>query len=703
MNQLLGYVNKIISVGPGGGSVFVLNQRAAQPVKVVANYDVQRAPPAVGICLEVLGEFVESAFGTQFVASSIVPTQPWAGEIVPLLSMYPTFQMFDWRRCHKLWKKLGSDFYHALDNHEFHKFTELLPVSQVLKLFDAWDDYAHLTLLAKFLRRHGAPMSIIQPLLKIYGSETLAKISDSPYRLSMVMEWDEADKLCQKILSLNGGENARDIAAVQAALTHFRGRGLSSVPDRQVIARLSKMLGDRPMAIAALKLATAAKVCVPSWHSPHDIQGASIAKIETSLLTVLDSTFTPSSLPGNVHSFKALVPGVIRTDYCTATSVKEVIAMASGRKKSLLRATAHVSAALEGYRDDSVIHVSTREVNLYETSSRSAAVKRCTYKDVIAGHNRESTSHYMLAFVHNADRLDVLMLNKLLRAIPDDWSWCLLADPDNLPTTGLGNCVELINASKLPLILPHPDFLRHRSPSAVDLGQLKDWLDSKGTSALPAAGFNFLTPQSVEEAQEECLGYYREAIVDGTAIILTATLRASTAFNQTLQSEHLDIRRFDKSDCTEMRLRPGVNGCIGSRVYVRKPNLQRCVLAAEHGTITRINAQSVPMHTPSGEVIMNVGELELEAAGPYSLSREDLEHVELGFAAPIRYRPYRMVDDVIVYIEPSRIMTPQALWAACTLAKRSCHLVGDLKSVNWLAAEQVDTGYINAENGDDDE
>ena len=243
MNKIQGYVNRVISAGPGGGSIFVFHKRGGQPIKVVAEYSVQRDAPAVGSCLEIAGGFEDTVYGTQFVASSLTPIQPFGAEIVPLLSSYPIFQFFSWRRCEKLWKQLGSDLYYALDTRQSEHLKKVLHPAQIYRLFDAWEKHRVLTDLAAYLRSHEAPQAAAQLLVNIYGSDTLAKISENPYRFSMVLDWEQADQLCQKILRPGAGVIERNVAAVVAVLSEYLHHGDTSVSKKQMLTKLQKMLG----------------------------------------------------------------------------------------------------------------------------------------------------------------------------------------------------------------------------------------------------------------------------------------------------------------------------------------------------------------------------------------------------------------------------------------------------------------------------
>lgn len=701
MNKIQGYVNRVISAGPGGGSIFVFHKRGGQPIKVVAEYSVQRDAPAVGSCLEIAGGFEDTVYGTQFVASSLTPIQPFGAEIVPLLSSYPIFQFFSWRRCEKLWKKLGSDLYYALDARQSEHLKKLLPPAQIYSLFDAWENYRVLTDLASYLRSHEAPQATAQLLLNIYGSDTLAKISENPYRFSMVWDWGQADQLCQKILRPGAGVIERNVAAVVAVLSEYLHQGATSVSKKQMLTKLQKMLGPQVNPVVALEQAIDAGYCVSSWKDATDFQGSVIAKIESSLLAFFCESQESSFPNEDATKSGGELPEATTNYEVPVANVRQAILKAKACHKSVLKSTTHIAAAIAAHRDDAVIHIGWNEIGDKKSFTDSSLLSNCSYKDLIGGRlHPEHLNPPKLALIHNGERLDVLTLNKIVRAIPRNWSWCLMADFNSLPTEGIGNALDLIQASSLPRLVPEADFIGHRRPSMINLGQVKNWLANSGALTEPLMGVTFIEAKSATEAEQEIYGAYNEATADGTAVVLTASLSSAAAINAVLQRDHLDVRRFEELDCTEIRLRPGVNACIGTPVYIRKSSAKRCILTGEHGIVSSIEAKPVAIHLPSGEAVTRMGEVNLEVAGPYSLYRDEVADLELGFAAPIRYRPYEMVDDVIVYLEKSKGMTEKALWAACTLAKRKCVLIGSMSNVNWgeTASTQLDTS--NEEKGE---
>ena len=693
MNSITGYVSRIVSVSPGGGSIFTLNQRTGKSMKVVASYDVQSQPPALGTCLEITGSFEESSFGAQFIALSLVPIQPWNNEIVPLLSMHPLFQFFSWRRCEKMWRQSGTDLYHALDNFEFEYFASKLSPSEICNLFKAWESYAFLTSLVAYLSSKGIPALTAQPLLKLYGAEAINKLKVNPYRLSMVLDWETADQICQTNPSASSYENERYIAAVVWVLSQFRKQGHTSVEQRKILAKLAQTLGGSYSANKALNTALEARKCVYDDKIKGRIQGITIAKIEAELIAILRPP-SPLVTPLNRNDAAARCsPRLI------AQNVRHAVELALELGKSLFRANGQIGRSIASHKNELIVHVGLRDAR-EAILNHGMSASGYTYKDIIAGRvTSDHSAQTLLALVHNVERLDVLTLNKILRKIPEKWSWCLITDFDSIRNEGLGNCIDLLGASSLPHFGLGEHFVGHRSASPINILQLKVWLDSHGTSTTPVGGLRFIETNTLTATSEEIIGCYNEAVVDGTAVILTATAKAASNINDILQRDHLAVRRFKKLDCTEIRLRPGTSVCIGSPVYAKTARAQRVVLAGEHGVVTEIYKPPLIIYQADGQATSQIGSLTFEKAGPYTLYADELAQLDLGFAAPVRYRPHAMVDDVIVYLEQSNLMTARAIWAACTLAKRRCILIGNVRDVNWLEHNSL----VDKDNQDEQE
>ncbi len=340
------------------------------------------------------------------------------------------------------------------------------------KVTSAWADQKVIREIMVFLQSHGLGTGRAVRIFKTYGNESIIKVTENPYRLALDIHgvgFKTADTLAMQ-LGIARDSLIRAQAGVRHVLQEISGDGHCAAPWDFLVAESVKLLEITPeiitKAIAGELLAenivreeingTPALFLTPLFRAETGT-ATSILRLISGVLPwgVIDADKAIPWVEGKsgitlsdsqraaIHlalSSKVVVitggPGVGKT------TLVNTILLTLQAKKIRVTLCAPTGRAAKRLSESTGIEAKTIH-RLLEFEPQSFGFKR----------NRENPLETDLVVIDEASMVDVLLMNRLLAAVPDKAALMLVGDVDQLPSVGPGAVLgDIIRSGSVPTI-----------------------------------------------------------------------------------------------------------------------------------------------------------------------------------------------------------------------------------------------------------
>jgi exodeoxyribonuclease V alpha subunit len=350
----------------------------------------------------------------------------------------------------------------------------------------SWQQQKAVRGIIVFMQSHGIGTARAVRIYKTYGEQAVELVRQNPYRLATDI-WGVGFKTADELAGRLGIDRASPLrakAAVRYVLQELSSEGHVGYPEAQVIDRTEALLGiDRaivseaveagrreeefvrepwdgeawlylkPFFLAELGVARALRELSEGAHPlpPSNIE-ATLAWVEQRM--GLELAATQRDAIRRATSQKVLVitggPGTGKT-----TIVRGILEIFSAKGKTVALAAPTGRAAKR----------------LTETTGREAkTIHRLLEFDTALGafkRDREKPLDFDLLIVDEASMVDVVLMNRLLRALPQWACLVLVGDVDQLPSVGPGTVLADVIASQAVPVVRLTEIFRQAEQSWI--------------------------------------------------------------------------------------------------------------------------------------------------------------------------------------------------------------------------------------------
>jgi exodeoxyribonuclease V alpha subunit len=344
-----------------------------------------------------------------------------------------------------------------------------LGAKRVDMIAEAWEDQRHVKDVMVFLQSHGITTGYAVKIFKQYGQEAIQKVRTNPYRLERDIRgigFRIADRIAQN-LGLGKDAPQRVQAGIRYLLNQAADDGHVFLPGgRQkpgqpgLIERAKDILEINaeliPPALEALRaddgvVTEALRYFLPPlYHAEVGVASSVRRLLRTPCEKLLDGS------------------GSVKDDLKLAPTQQEAVDLAAAEKVMILTGGPGTGKTTVTKRILSCFEEGTLKVALCSPTGRAA-------KRLGEATGREArTIHRLLEFqpgegqfkkdyedkldvealiVDEASMIDIVLMNALLRALPDTARLVLVGDVDQLPSVGPGNVLrDMINSGEVPVV-----------------------------------------------------------------------------------------------------------------------------------------------------------------------------------------------------------------------------------------------------------
>ncbi len=400
-------------------------------------------------------------------------------------------------------QRFGVDTLRVLDE-EPARLREALGVGpkRAASVTEAWEEQKHIREVMMFLQTHGVSTNLAVKIYKTYGDDALEVVQEDPYRLARDI-WGVGFKTADKVardLGLPHDAPSRVEAGVAYALSQLADQGHVYVPEDELIRTSAPLLEVEPEliseAIGRLDAEQVVERETLTYREQHQAAASAVREEEavylapfyygeigvTNRLRDLVEDGNTRLAPFRSVDWEALLAQITRDSAIelsaeqrlavrTALSNKvTVLTGGPGTGKTVTVRT--VIAALEAMRRKYALCAPTGRAakRLSEATSRPAkTVHRMLEYSPQHGfqRNEEHPLGVDCLIVDEASMLDLLLTNRLLKAVDSSAHVLFVGDVDQLPSVGAGDVLRDVIGSERVAVIQLTEIFRQAADSGI--------------------------------------------------------------------------------------------------------------------------------------------------------------------------------------------------------------------------------------------
>lgn len=578
----------------------------------------------------------------------------------------------------KLVERFGETIFDVIENYSKRlEEVEGIGPGRRQRIKTAWSEQRFIREIMVFLHSHGVSTSRAVRIYKTYGDAAINQVRANPYALARDIPgigFATADQIAQKI-----GIPRDSLLRAEAGLAHVLSSatddGHCALPCRALIDDAVKLLTVAADIVhaALVRLLAAGQLIQETLAAdelvflPH-LRAAEIV-IATGLLRLAAG---PNQLPP-IDFEKALVWSEEKTGKNLAPSQREALRLALRSRVLVLTGgpgvgkTTLINSILRILRAKNVVCVLCAPTGraakrLSETTGLPAqTIHRLLGLQRTEGSVSRNEVHPLkagLLVVDEMSMVDVPLMARVIRALPDGASLLLVGDVDQLPSVGPGSVLgDLIRSAAVPVVRLTEVFRQAaesriiRAAHAVNQGRMPD-LPGKDEPS----DFYFIERNSPEDIAKTVLELVSQRIPRKLECDGTRDVQVLCPMNR----GSLGVREMNLSlQDTLNPLRPGGPVVekfgwqfrLGDKVIQTENNYDKDVFNGDIGQILRIDLveREVAIRFESREVIYDFGELD-EVSLAYAITIHKSQGSEFpAVVIPLAMQQYVLLQRNLLY------------------------------------------------------
>jgi exodeoxyribonuclease V alpha subunit len=614
-------------------------------------------------------------------------------------------------------QRFGVDTLRVLDE-EPERLREALGVGpkRAQSVARAWEEQKHIREVMMFLQSHGVSTNLAVKVYKTYGDDALQVVQQDPYRLARDIwgvGFKTADKVAQD-LGLPHDAPSRVQAGVAYALSQLADDGHVYAPQEELVAEATRLLEVDPHLISnAIRALDDAEVVhcdtlvYPSLDetpsrvgSLREEQAVYLAPfyygevgVTNRLRDLLDGPATRLA-PFRRVDWEALLTQVTRKSaielseeqrravQAALTNKVTVLTGGPGTGKTVTVRT--VIAALEAMRRKYALCAPTGRAakRLSEATERPAkTVHRLLEYSPQHGfqRNEEHPLEVDCLMVDEASMLDLLLTNRLLKAVDPAAHVLFVGDVDQLPSVGAGDILRDIIASARVAVVRLTEIFRQAADSGIVVNAHRI-----NRGQFPVLNefddFYFFSKEDPEAAAELLVDVVRRRMprkfgLDALDDIQVLAPMYRGACGVSNLNEMLQIALNPASPRKQEKRLGGRVFRVGDKVMQTRNNYDKDVYNGDIGRVTRIDTveQTLTVRVDDRPVVYDWVELD-ELVHAFAISVHKSQGSEYAaVVTPILTQHYLLLQRNLLY-------------TAVTRAKKLVVLLGTRRAI-WIAVK----------------
>lgn len=555
---------------------------------------------------------------------------------------------------------------------------------RIAKIRESWEKQKDIKNVMLFLQGHGVSTAFAAKIYREYGKESVSKVQENPYRLADDI-WGIGFKTADGIASKMGygkDDPRRVRSGILYTLGQLADEGHCFATGEQLLGTAAELLDVGEEAIGAVLadmsgagdvITDGEAIYLPPFHyaecgvarrllALRNGNGSLFSEDEPELPLGEGIVYDETQLEAVRLALKSKVmvltggPGTGKT-----TTTKAIIGAlgSSGMKVLLAAPTGRASKRMSE-----------------ATGMEAKTIHRMLEYNPKDGYQRYADNPLTgdALIVDECSMIDILLMNNLLKAVPDGMRLILVGDIDQLPSVGAGNVLrDIIDSGAVPVIRLTRIFRQAQSSRivmsahAVNAGRLPDLSNGRETD------FFFLREEDPEKVAESIVDLVGRRLPGAYGIgadsiqVLTPMQRGvvgAASLNIALQ-QSLNGNGDSLS-------RGGYTFRKGDRVMQLRNDYDKEVFNGDLGYITEVNLEDRVL-----KVDFDGREIEYDST--------ELDELSLAYATTIHKAQGSEYPVVVIPVMMNHFVMLQRnlIYTGITRAKKVCILIGQLKALSY--------------------
>ncbi len=488
----------------------------------------------VGSVLLIDGNWkMDSRYGRQFQAKTWEETMPATVFGIEKYLGSGLIKGVGPKYAKRIVQKFGTDTIAVIETDVFRlREVDGIGEKRIRKIAESWEQQKEIKNVMLFLQDHGVSTSFAAKIYKQYGNESVDKVRENPFRLAddiWGIGFKTADGIAQK---LGFGKEAfvRLRSGIMYTLSNLADQGhvyatkeqliktaaeLLEAEESCVVMTLDQMLADHDLILEK----TEAIYLPPFYYAETGVAGKlkrllaapAADRLWTALETAKQKTGNPD-LSIDVQKIQEKVHmeyDEVQADAIRKAAVSKVMVLTGGPGTGKTTTTQGIIAAYRSFGLRILLAAPTGRAAKRMTEATGLEAKtihRLLECQPPEGYlkNEENLLEGDVLIVDECSMIDIVLMNALLKAIPQGMRLILVGDIDQLPSVGAGNVLRDIIDSEVVTVIRLTRIFRQAQSSRIVMnahrineGRMPDISNGKDTD------FFFVQKEDPQEAADE--------------------------------------------------------------------------------------------------------------------------------------------------------------------------------------------------------
>lgn len=596
----------------------------------------------------------------------------------------------------KLVKAFGENVFEVIEEKP-ERLLELPGIGRKRKelVESAWAEQKVIRQIMVFLQSYGVGTARAVRIYKTYGNEAIAKVSENPYRLALDIHgigFKTADTIAQK-LGIPKDSLMRAEAGVRHVLQELSGEGHCACEREKLIEATAALLeiGEELCRTAIDTEVDERNLVAESIEDRQLIYLASLHRAECGVAESLLRLNEGQSAWAGIDIDKAIPWVESKAAIELSQSQKKAVQLAMQNKLLVITGGPGVGKTTLVNSILQIISAKQSEILLCAPTGR-AAKRLCEstgleaktihrlleFDPKIFGfkRNRENPLDADIVVVDEASMIDVVLMNQLLKAIPDESALLLVGDVDQLPSVGPGSVLSDIIASGVIPVVRLTEIFRQAASSKIiinahRINEGKLPVDDGKKEEL--SDFYFIGAETAEDIADKVMQVVCERIPKRFGLDPVKDVQVLTPMNRGgLGSRSLNVelqKRLNKGGGPQVSKFGSTYGA-GDKVLQTINNYDKEVFNGDIGTISSIDLEE-------GELLINFDGREVK----YEVS--ELDELLLAYAASIHKSQGSEYPAVVIPLATQHYMMLERnlLYTGVTRGKKLVVVIGQPRAL----------------------
>jgi len=549
------------------------------------------------------------------------------------------------------------------------------------RVVSAWAEQKVIRQIMVFLQSYGVGTSRAVRIYKTYGNEAIAKVSENPYRLALDIHgigFKTADTIAQK-LGIPKDSLMRATAGVRHVLQELSGEGHCAC-ERDKLKETASRLLEISEELASTALDTEVKEGNLVEESIDGCQLLFLTSLQKAELGVAANIFrlaNGSAAWSDINVEKAIPWVEAKAGIQLADSQKKAVTLAL--KNKLLVITGGPGVGKTTLVNSILRIIAAKQAEILLCAPTGRAAKRLSESTGLEAktihrllefdpkafgfkRNAENPLAADIVVVDEASMIDIVLMNQLLKAIPDTAALLLVGDVDQLPSVGPGSVLSDIIASEVIPVVRLTEIFRQAATSKIivnahRINQGKMPLRPEKQEEL--SDFYFVPAETAEEISDKVLQIVCERIPKRFGLDAIKDVQVLTPMNRGgLGSRSLNVelqKRLNTIGGPQVT-KFGWSYGAGDKILQTVNNYDKEVFNGDIGTISSIDLEEseLVIEFDGREVKYDVNELD-EISLAYAVSIHKSQGSEYSAVViPLATQHFMMLERNLLYTGVTR-------------------------------------------------